>query len=118
MKNRPLGERLGFAFAGIALVARRERSFRTQIALGAGAILALAILRPGLVWAALVILSAGLVLALEMVNAALEYLIDRVHPAFAREIGFAKDAAAGAALVASIAAACVGAMMVLSRFAG
>ncbi len=43
-----------------------------------------------------------------MVNAALEYLIDRVHPEIAEEIKFAKDAAAGAVLLASLASACVG----------
>jgi undecaprenol kinase len=117
-KNQPFAARLGYALAGIVLVARRERSFRTQTRLGAAAILAVAILRPGLLWAAIVILSAGLVLGLEMVNAALEYLIDRVHPDFAREIGFAKDAAAGAVLIAGTAAFCVGALMLLARFAG
>jgi diacylglycerol kinase len=51
-----------------------------------------------------------------MLNAALEYLTDRVHPDYAEEIGFAKDAAAGAVLITSIGAACVGAMMLGSAF--
>jgi hypothetical protein len=72
-------------------------------------------LRPGWLWCALLVLAAALVLALEMANAALEYLIDEVHPHHAREIGHAKDAAAGAVLLASAAAALIGAMMIASR---
>jgi diacylglycerol kinase (ATP) len=94
-KNRPFKARLGFALSGIRTVARREKSFRTQLALGAASVAALLGLRPSLLWAALVLLSTGLVLALEAV-----------------EIGHAKDAAAGAVLIASLAAAAVGALMV------
>jgi len=113
-KNRPFGVRLGFALAGIRIVARREKSFRTQAFLGFAATAALVLLRPGLLWAALVLLSTGLVLALEAANGALEYLADRLHPDWAEEIGHAKDAAAGAVLFASLAAAAVGALMVAS----
>ena len=50
-------------------------------------------------------------------NAALEAALDRLHPQRHPAIGAAKDAAAGAVLVASLAAAAVGAMMVLSVWA-
>jgi diacylglycerol kinase len=113
-KNRPFRARLGFAAAGIRIVARREKSFRTQALLAAGAAAVAALLRPGWLWCALLVLAAALVLALEMVNAALEYLMDQLHPHHAREIGHAKDAAAGAVLLASGAAACIGAMMFAS----
>jgi len=114
MKSRSFRERIGFALAGIRIAWRREKSFRTQCGFGFAAITATAILRPGLVWAAIVVLTIGLVLLLELVNAALEYLIDRVHQELHEEIKFAKDAAAGAVLLASIAALCVGALMVMS----
>jgi len=114
LKNRRFKDRLGFAAAGIALAARRERSFRTQALLGAAALTMVAILRPGLLWAAIVFLSIAFVLALEMVNAALEALTDHLHPGFASEIGKAKDMAAGAVLLASIASLGVGAAMLLS----
>jgi undecaprenol kinase len=114
MKNRRFAARLGFALAGIRLVFRREKSFRAQSGLALAAAGALLALRPGLVWSALVLLSAALVLALELVNSALEYALDRIHPAFAREIGAAKDAAAGAVLLAALAALGVGGLMLLS----
>ena len=93
MKNRPLRERIGFAVAA--------------------AIVTLA-LRPDWIWCALVTLTIAIVLLLEMVNAALEYLMDRVHPEYSEEIKFAKDAAAGAVLLASLAALIVGGLMMLS----
>jgi undecaprenol kinase len=114
-KNHSLRARLGYAFAGIRIVGRREKSFRTQLACAGLAAGAAAWLRPGWLWCALVLLATALVLALEMVNASLEYLMDELHPHHAREIGHAKDAAAGAVLLASIAASAIGAMMVASR---
>ena len=113
-KNRPFRERLGFASAGLRVVLRRERSFRVQSVFGLCAIGTVCALRPGLLWAAMVALCTGLVLALEAINAALEYAIDRLHPEFAEQIRDAKDAAAGAVLIASGTAAVVGSMMLAS----
>jgi diacylglycerol kinase (ATP) len=56
-------------------------------------------------------LAAVLVLSLELVNAAIEYLLDHLHPGYSAEIGAAKDAAAGAVLIASLAALCVAAAL-------
>lgn len=115
MKNASFPTRLGYALAGIRIVWRRERSFRTQSRLAVAALMVTAVLRPGLVWSALIVLAVALVLALEAANAALEYLIDHIHPEIAEEIRFAKDAAAGAVLLASIGVACIGALMLLWR---
>ena len=114
MKNRRFAVRLGFAAAGLRLVFRRERSFRSQCALAVVAALVTLALRPDPLWWALVALATALVLALELANSALEYLLDHLHPDHAREIGAAKDAAAAAVLLASFAAAAVGALMLLA----
>ena len=118
MKNRPIRIRLGYAIAGIRIVWAREKSFRTQCALALVAAAVTAALRPGWIWAALIALSAALVLLLEMVNAAIEYVIDRLHPDRHDEIMFAKDAAAGAVLLASLASLVIGGLMVLSVLLG
>jgi undecaprenol kinase len=113
-KNRTFRLRLGFALSGIRIVARRERSFRAQVRLGLAALSGAALLRPPLVWLAILALAAAIVLALEAMNGALEYLIDHLHPSQAEEIGRAKDAAAGAVLIASLGAAVVGGLMVFA----
>jgi undecaprenol kinase len=115
MKYRPFRERLGFALAGVTLVWRRERSFRTQLLLAGLCAAILLGLRPGWLWTAMLLLSAVLVLALEMANAALEYLADQVHPDIAPGIAAAKDAAAGAVLLASGGALATAAFMLVDR---
>ena len=113
MKNRPFRQRLGFALSGVGAVWRREKSFRTQTLVAVVAVAVLALVRPGLVWAALVVVAIALVLALEMVNAAIEYMIDHIHPDVAPEIRRAKDVAAAAVLVASAGAAAVGLLIIV-----
>lgn len=112
MKNQRFLSRLGFALSGIRGAMASEASFRTQLTLGALACLVLVLLRPPPVWVALFVLSAGAVLALELVNTALERLADRLHPERHIAIQTAKDCAAGAVLVASIAAVTIGALVI------
>ncbi len=113
MKGRPLRERLGFAVAGLRTALRREASFRSHLGFAAGALVALIVLRPSPVWWALVGVTIAIVLALELVNSALEGVIDLLHPARHPEIGAIKDMLAGAVLVAAIAALGVAAAMVV-----
>ena len=115
MKNRSFWARFGYAVAGIRTVFRNERSFRTQCIWAFIAAVFVVILRPGWLWAAIIGIMVVLVLALELVNSALEALIDRVHPEIAPEIKIAKDAAAGAVLIASLGALVVGALMITDR---
>ena len=115
-KNKQFYHRLGFAASGVSEAWRRERSFRTQVLLALAAIVFTAVFAPGLIWAAAVALSIALVLTLELLNTAMECLIDHLHPETAPEIKLAKDIAAGAVLMASIGAVAVGLLMVVSVF--
>ncbi len=65
-------------------------------------------------WLAL-ILCAAVVLVAELLNTALEYLCDAVRPEADPGIGKAKDVAAGAALIAALAAVVVGAILFLPK---
>lgn len=112
MKNQPFLRRLRHAVDGIGAALRAEASLRTQSLLAAGAAIVLLVLRPPLVWVALCILAAALVLALELVNTALEQLADRLHPETHPAIRTAKDCAAGAVLIASVTAAVIGLLTV------
>jgi undecaprenol kinase len=104
MKNQSFPKRLRFALLGIRVAILDEASFQTQLLLAFAAAVVFALLRPPLVWVALCVLSAGLVLALELVNTALERLADRLHPENHIAIQTAKDCAAGAVLLASTTA--------------
>jgi len=113
MKSQSFVRRMGFALAGMRIVWRREQSFRIQCRLSLLAAVVMAVLRPGWLWAGLIALAIALLLALEMVNAAIEYMIDRLHPEIHDEIKHAKDAAAGAVLLASIFGAAIGLAMLV-----
>ena len=63
-------------------------------------------------WIALAI---AMVWVTEALNSALEALADAVHPTRDPRIGRAKDLAAGAVLVAAIAAAVIGALLFVPR---
>lgn len=113
MKNQSFLTRLGFAWNGVRGAFARERSVRVQLGCALAMLSVLGILRPPAIWWALCLLSAALVLALELVNTALEQALDRLHPEQHEGIRLAKDCAAAAVLCASIAAAAVGALTVL-----
>ena len=112
MKRQPFRTRLGFALNGIRAAAVGEASFRLQLILALAACAVLLVLRPPLLWAALFILSASAVLALELFNTALELLADHLHPQRHPAIQAAKDCAAAAVLVASIAALIIGGFII------
>ena len=114
VKGQSFRRRLGFALAGIRSVWRTEASFRTQVRLGMALPVGVTVLRPGAVWVALVVTAGGLVLALEAVNAAIEYLADALHPDHHPLVGAAKDVAAGAVLIAGLTAVVVAAAAVYS----
>lgn len=113
LKNRPFRQRLGFALTGISAAWRGEASFRIQLGAAAGVLLALLWLRPAAVWWALLATVVAMVLAAELFNTALERVLDHLHPELHPTIRIAKDCAAGAVLVLSLAAVAVfGALLV------
>lgn len=65
-------------------------------------------------WALLVITISG-VWVTEGLNTAVEFVVDLVSPEYDQLAGWAKDVAAGAVLVASIAAVIVGAILFVPR---
>ncbi len=111
MKNRPFTIRVRAAIAGIKSAWRSEASFRAQLGLGGVAIAGLALLRPSLHWWAIFVVIIATTLAIELVNTALEHVVDRLHPEVHPLIRIAKDCAAGAVLIMSL-----GALLVLGLF--
>ena len=116
MKGLAFRRRLGFALQGISIALHRERSFRTQCLAGAAVLVVLLLMRPAPLWWAIGVLTVGLVLVVELVNTALETLVDHLHPERHPAIGAAKDIAAGAVLLASMIAVLVAVAFVAAHF--
>lgn len=107
MKNRPFHQRLNFAFDGIRAAWKDEASFRVQTLFAAAVVASLAWLRPAPLWWAIFLILIGLVLAAELINTALERIIDHLHPEQHPMMKVAKDCAAGAVLVTALTAVAV-----------
>lgn len=113
MKNRRFSERFTFAFSGIVVAWRGERSFRSQLILALVMLPIMFWLQPTLLWWGVMIMMGALILAAELFNTALEQMIDHLHPEIHPNIKVAKDCAAGAVLLLSVAAIVVTICMVL-----
>lgn len=103
-----LGKSLRYAARGIAFVARNEHSFRVQLAVFA---LAVALgfwlsIRPQEM--VVVVLVGTFVLVLELLNSAVEHMVDLFKPRLSTQVEVVKNVMAGAVLVAAVGAAVVG----------
>lgn len=103
---------LSQALAGLGEYAQRSRrnliieGFCGLSALGLGLALELEALR-----IALISLTIVLVIGLEMLNTALESLLDIVHPEFSPAVRRVKDLTAAAVLIAAVGALALGALL-------
>jgi diacylglycerol kinase (ATP) len=95
----------GFAWAGIRHAYQAQANFRIEVWAGALALALALLLRAPL---APILLCCALVLSLELVNTALEAAVDLVSPQVHPLAKIAKDTAAAAVLVGSVAALLVG----------
>lgn len=114
VNGRRFPERLGFAWSGVRLAWRTESSFRKQCWVALALIPVLLVLRPGPVWWALVGLTVAAVLAAELFNTSLEYVVDHLRPATDPRVKAIKDVAAAGVLVVSLGSLWVGALLLLA----
>lgn len=102
---------VGYALQGLRFALATQANFRIQV------VAALACIGLGLLWRISAddwrwaILAIALVLTAELVNTAFEHLCDVVQPELHASVRAAKDVAAGAVLVTSIAAAVIGVLV-------
>ncbi|MFN8482896.1 MAG: diacylglycerol kinase family protein [Anaerolineae bacterium] len=98
----------GWAFEGIGHTWKTQLNFRIHVTIASIVVVAAVWLRvPPRDWAVLA-LTIGVVFALELMNTAIEALVDLASPGQHDLARIAKDAAAGAVMVAAIAAVFVG----------
>jgi diacylglycerol kinase len=107
-KKQPLTKSFGYAFEGLFAVIRKERNMQihctvTVLVLIFGLLLGLSKME----WL-ICFLLFGLIMGLECVNTAVEAVVDLVTEEIHPKAKLAKDAAAGAVLIAAIFAAVIG----------
>ena len=98
----------GFAIQGFLTALRTERNIRVMLGGGVFALVMGFILQLDLLSWAIVLICCGMVTAGELMNTALETVVDLVSPEFHPLAGRAKDIAAAAVWTLSIVAAIVG----------
>lgn len=102
----------GWAFEGLAYGWRSQRNLRIHTAISVGIVLVgLWVGLPGRDWA-VIALTMGVVVAAELMNTALEALVDLASPGRHPLAKAAKDTAAAAVLCLALAAVVVGALLV------
>lgn len=113
---RRLIKSFGYALAGIGYTVKTQMNFKIHLT----AIIAVLLtgwyvqLNPAeWLW---IILAIGLVLVAELLNTAIELLVDLVSPGFNAKAGKVKDVAAGAVLVAAIISVCIGGIIFIPKF--
>ncbi|MDI6869966.1 MAG: diacylglycerol kinase family protein [Bacillota bacterium] len=108
MRNRTLAESFRCAFAGLSHALRTQRNLRLHLAAGVLVLGLAAWLRlPPAAVALLLVAVAGVVVA-EVLNTALETMIDLVSPDYHPLAGLTKNLAAAAVILAALFAAGIG----------
>ena len=108
-RKNPLNKSFGYAFEGIRTGIRKERNMKIHCLAVRFAVTAVGTflhIKP-VEWC-ICLLLFGLILSLELVNTALEAVVDLVTKEKKPLAKIAKDTAAGAVLVSAIAAAIIG----------
>lgn len=107
-----------YAWAGITYAFQTQRNFRIHVAVGALAIGLSVFLRLATVEVSIIAITSGLVLTLELVNTAIESIVDlTVKQSYHELAKVAKDCAAGAVLVSALVALLVGCTLILPPLA-
>ena len=114
-KKDPLYKSFGYAFAGIFAVVSKERNMKIHCAAVVCVVIAGIVFHITSIEWCICLTLFGLVMALEMVNTAVEAVVDLVTEERRPLAKLAKDAAAGAVLIAAIMAAIAGMIIFIPK---
>lgn len=117
MKSDLLRFGKGFVYAwnGIRAAVQEERNFRFHLCAAAYAVAVALLAELDAVGLALIFLCIFAVMAMELMNSAVERAVDKPDTTHWWSAGAAKDMAAGAVLVTALGALCVGCCLLLPR---
>ena len=116
-KKAPLYRSFGYAFQGIFTCVRKERNMKIHCVAAVLVVIAGVILKISAIEWCICMVLFGLVMALELVNTAVEAVVDMVTEEYHPLAKVAKDTAAGAVLIAAIMAAIAGCIIFLPKIA-
>ncbi|QKS70862.1 diacylglycerol kinase family protein [Paenalkalicoccus suaedae] len=104
-----------YAAEGIRHTWKHEQNFRIHTVIAVLVMVLAQVLDVPFFEQAILVIAVGAVLCLELINTALEHMVDLVIQTFDERAKIIKDAAAGAVLVFALTAAVVGGMIFLPR---
>lgn len=115
-KNRtPIIKSFGYAISGVLRLIKEERNAKIHAVAALSAISAGFYFDINLLEWTMVIIAIALVIITEAVNTVLENLLDHMHPERHPTVGKIKDMAAGAVLIAALAALIIGLLVFLPK---
>ncbi len=118
LKRTTLARAFRVAFAGLGYALRTQRNLQIHAVITLAVVIVGAALQfSPLEWAA-VVLCIGMTWSAELLNTAIEVLVDLLSPEYHERAGVAKDVAAAGVLMAAIASAIVGVIIVGQRLLG
>jgi len=104
------------AFRGIMLTSKEEHNFQFQLIIALFLIIMMAISDFSAIEITIIIFTITLVLMSEILNTAIENLLDKLHPNHDKTVGKIKDMSAGFVLIASIGSLIIGIIISVSHF--
>lgn len=112
--GRAIRESFRCAWFGFRYALRTQRNLRLHLGIAVSVLAGAAWLRLPAPTVALLVLTIAMVVALELVNTALEALVDLASPEYHPLARVSKDVAAAAVLVAALASVLIGVLVVAS----
>ena len=108
-------ESVGHAMDGIEYTVNHERNFKIEIIFAIVVTIASFLLKVSLIEWGILVLVIGIVLALEMINTAIERCVDLVTKDYKELAKYAKDVAAGSVFVMSIFSIIIGIIIFMPK---
>ncbi|GAB4165587.1 MAG: diacylglycerol kinase family protein [Winogradskyella sp.] len=106
---------VGFAFKGMLILIKTEASIKIQVFIAVVVTLAGFYFNISATEWMVQIAMIGMVISIEGVNTAVEYIADFIHPDHHPKIGLIKDISAGAVFIASIVAVIIAGIIYLPK---
>lgn len=105
----------GYATEGIMSAFKTEPNFRIHIIVGVISMIAAYILKFTKPEWIILIFNISLVLILELINTAIETIVNIISPNYSRRAKIIKDVSAGAVMIAAISAVVIGVILFLPK---